>query len=110
MKNILTEVQYNYFVSMRALYRYKVANAFPVGKEATFAEVASNCNCSEDTIRRILRHAITNRIFKEVRKGVIAHTAMSRILAEDTLFQDYVGMRCEEMWPAELHVGDIATN
>ncbi|TVY33615.1 O-methyltransferase [Lachnellula subtilissima] len=102
-RQTFVEYQYNYFVSMQALYRYKVASAFPVGKEATFAEVAKNCNCSEDTIARILRHAITNRIFKEVRKGVIAHTATSRVLAEDPLFQDYVGMRCEEMWPAELH-------
>jgi len=95
---------------MRALYRYKVASAFPVGEEATFAEVAKNCKCSQDNIARILRHAITNRIFKEVRKGVIAHTATSRVLAEDPLLQDYIGMRCEEMWPAELHVCYISTH
>lgn len=89
---------------MRALYQYKIPDAFPVGQEATFAQIASNCNCSERTVRRILRHAITNRIFKEVQKGVVVHTATSKALAEDEKFRDYVGMRCEEMSPAELHV------
>jgi hypothetical protein len=51
-----------------------------------------------------MRHAMTNRIFKEVRKGVVVHTATSKALAEDEKFRDYVGMRCEEMCPAELHV------
>lgn len=89
---------------MRALYQYKIPNAFPVGEEATFAQIASNCNCSEAIVRRIMRLAMTNRIFKEVRKGVVAHTATSKALAEDEKFRDYVGMRCEEMCPAELNV------
>lgn len=89
---------------MRALYQYKIPNAFRVGEEATFAQIASNCNCSEAIVRRIMRLAMTNRIFKEVRKGVVVHTATSKALAEDEKFRDYVGMRCEEMCPAELNV------
>jgi hypothetical protein len=89
---------------MRALYQYKIPNAFPVGEEATFAQIASNCSCSEAIVRRIMRLAMTNRIFKEVRKGVVVHTATSKALAEDEKFRDYVGMRCEEMCPAELNV------
>lgn len=89
---------------MRALYQYKIPNAFPVAQEATFAEIASKTNCSEKIVGRILRYAITNRIFKEVRKGVVAHTATSKALVEDEKFRDYVGMRCEEMWQAEVNV------
>ncbi|EEA24943.1 O-methyltransferase, putative [Talaromyces marneffei ATCC 18224] len=102
-KETFVEYQYNYFVCMRALYQYKIPFAFPVGEEATFGQIASNCNCSEAIVRRIMRLAMTNRIFKEVRKGVVVHTATSKALAEDEKFCDYVGMRCEEMCPAELN-------
>jgi hypothetical protein len=79
-----------------------------VGQEATFAEIASKTNCGEVVVRRILRYAITNRIFKEVRKGVVVHTATSKALVEDEKFRDYIGMRCEEMWQAELNVSLVS--
>ncbi len=52
----------------------------------------------------MLRHTATNHIFKEVRRGVIAHTAASKMLAEDSQMQDWVAVNCEEMWPAAERV------
>lgn len=46
-----------------------------------------------------MRHAMTNRIFKEVKPGVVAHTAASRVLAEDKAMQDWVGFCVEDIWP-----------
>jgi len=46
-----------------------------------------------------MRHAMTNRIFKEVSPGVVAHTAASRVLAEDKAMQDWVGMATEDIMP-----------
>jgi len=54
----------------------------------------------ELNVRRFLRHAMTNRIFKEVSPGVVAHTAASRVLAEDKMMNDWVGFCVEDMWPA----------
>lgn len=50
-------------------------------------------------IRRLLRHAMTNRIFKEVSPGVVAHTAASKTLANDDLLQDWVGYCVQDLWP-----------
>lgn len=40
------------------------------------------------------------RLFREPRKGVVAHTAASRLLAEDKGVQDWVGCNTEEFWPS----------
>lgn len=46
-----------------------------------------------------MRHAMTNRIFQEVEPGVVAHTAASKMLAEDQSMIDWVGLGVEEFWP-----------
>ena len=43
---------------------------------------------------------MTYRIFCEPRQGVVAHTAASKLLAENELTREWVGMVSEEMWPA----------
>ena len=51
-------------------------------------------------VRRILRHAMSYRIFQEVEKGFVAHTGASKLLAEDGDLRQWIGMVMEEMWPA----------
>lgn len=77
----------------------KAAQSFPVNETATFAEISAKVGLDELNVRRFLRHAMTNRIFKEVRPGVVAHTAASRVLAEDKMMNDWVGFCVEDMWP-----------
>ena len=43
---------------------------------------------------------MTNRIFKEVSPGVVAHTAGSKVLAEDAAMNDWLGFCVDDMWPA----------
>ena len=50
-----------------------------------------------------MRHAMTNHVFEE-RDGRVAHTAASRILAQDTTTRDIVGIMCEEMFPGAPRV------
>jgi hypothetical protein len=75
------------------------AKSFPINETATYAQIAEAVNLDELNVRRFLRHAMTNRIFKEVSPGVIAHTAASRILAENGPMQDWVGFCVEDMFP-----------
>ncbi|KAF7879473.1 hypothetical protein EAF04_000669 [Stromatinia cepivora] len=51
-------------------------------------------------VRRIIRHAMTKRIFSEARKGIVTHTAASRVLAEDSQVADWVGANTDELWQA----------
>ena len=47
---------------------------------------------------------MTQHIFKEPRKGIVAHTAISKLLAEDPLAQDLVAFKCREWWAAAPHL------
>lgn len=51
-----------------------------------------------------MRHAMTNRIFCEPTPGTIAHTALSRCLAEDAALQDWIGFNSEDIFPASANV------
>lgn len=47
---------------------------------------------------------MTNRIFKEVSPGVVAHTAASKALANDDLLQDWVGFCVQDLWPVSTEL------
>ena len=49
---------------------------------------------------------MTKHIFQEPRPGVVAHTALSRLLAEDARLLQWVGANTEEMWPACVRAVD----
>ena len=97
---------YSLPICLQAIEKFGIAKSFPVDSEASFAGIAKFCNLSEDDVRRILRQAMTQHIFKEPRKAVMAHTAVSKLLAEDPLAQDHVAFCCREEWAASPHVVD----
>lgn len=75
----------------------------PPGGRMTFVDIAKQSGSSEDMIRRLLRHAITMRVFCEPEPGMVAHTAASRLLS-DPLMNDWLRIGTEEMWPAAVKV------
>lgn len=60
-------------------------------------------------LRRLTRHAMTNRIFKEVSPGVIAHTAASKVLAEDGIMPDWVAICTEDIYPVSMAAYELMT-
>ena len=97
-------------ISRQAICRFGFATCFPPNKnEATFAEISSASGVREPQVRRILRHAMTYHIFCEPRPGVVAHTAASKLLAENAAMREWVGMVSEEMWPAATQVSRLIT-
>lgn len=85
---------------MQAVSRFKMAACFPIDEETSFAHIASKCGLPEPIVRRLLRYAMTKHIFREPRKGVVAHTATSRLLAEDDQMNDWVAASTDELWQA----------
>lgn len=51
-----------------------------------------------------MRHAMTNHIFCEPTPETVAHTALSRCLAEDAALQDWIGFNSEDIFPASANV------
>ncbi|MCJ1316072.1 hypothetical protein MMC15_001392 [Xylographa vitiligo] len=84
-------------LGLDAITRFGMAGTFPVGGEASFAEISGACGLAEDDAKRFLRFAMLDRVFKEPRKGIVAHTPASKALA-DPLFNSCVYQICQEMW------------
>lgn len=58
----------------------------------------------EHVVRRLVRQAAAHHVFREPRKGFVAHTAASHMLAVNPQMRQWVGMVTEEMWPAAAKV------
>ncbi|TVY26927.1 O-methyltransferase [Lachnellula hyalina] len=91
---------HNNSLSLHGIYHYRIAKSFPVGETASYAQIAEKVGLDEGNVRRFIRHAMTNRIFWEVDPDTVAHTAASRVLAEDVAMDDWVGFCVEDMFPA----------
>ncbi|KAK9415006.1 putative hydroxyindole o-protein [Seiridium unicorne] len=88
-------------VNLHAIYRFKLPSVVPVEGRISYAELAGKIQVGEDVVRRIARYAITKHIFQEVDGGNgLAHSATSKMLAESPMMMEWIGMVCEEMWPA----------
>lgn len=49
---------------------------------------------------------MTSHIFCEPQPGIVAHTAASRLIAENPLIQDFIGNVCEIRFPASARTAD----
>ncbi|KAF2846613.1 S-adenosyl-L-methionine-dependent methyltransferase [Plenodomus tracheiphilus IPT5] len=82
------------------LYRHKIAYAVPVDGVASFSEIAGACSTNEKDVTRFLRVAASQHVFKEVRKGFIAHTAASKMLLNNPMLESWTMNIAQEFWPA----------
>lgn len=91
---------------MHVIVRFGLANAVPVGKTASFADIAEACDLDEQDVKRILRHAMTYYIFTEPCSGRVAHTPTSRLLAENDRLVAWAKVSLDELRPAATHFPD----
>jgi len=87
-------------LALTAVNHYGLAKLVPVDSTITLAELQTKTPLDSINLARILRMAMTNGIFREPSPGVIAHTAASRVLAEDENMQAWVGFNGEDIFPA----------
>lgn len=80
--------------------RFDLARNLPVGSKTTFDEMATSSGLPESTLRKLVRYAVTQRIFEEPEPGVITHSAASRLLAENPGVHDFVATCTGELWQA----------
>lgn len=65
----------------------------------SFGDIAKQTPLTEQMVTRLLRHAMTMRIFRESRPGYVAHTKASKILT-DPILREWLRVGTKEMWPA----------
>ena len=94
----------NDVLSLRAVYHYNVFSKFPLGGSASYDELAAKCGVNTIDLRRLLRHAMTNHIFQE-KEGRVEHTAATRVLLENEMIRNIMGIMTEEMFQGAGRVG-----
>lgn len=72
----------------------------PLEGEISLKDLQAKTTLDAINLARIVRHAMTNYIFHEPKPGYIAHTAASRLLAEDKDLQDWIGFNSEDIFPS----------
>ena len=89
---------------LHAINHFQIAEQFPKDKEsATYAELSLSTGLPEFQLRRLLRQAMTQRIFTEPTEDSVAHTAASKMLLKPFV-HERVDFTCEETWPAATKV------
>ncbi|PYI04753.1 S-adenosyl-L-methionine-dependent methyltransferase [Aspergillus sclerotiicarbonarius CBS 121057] len=86
--------------TIHAVCEFDLARAFPIGATASFGEISQVSGLPEHDVRRIVRHAATEGIFRESPPGTVQHTAASQMLAEDEVVRDYMNVCYREIFPA----------
>lgn len=91
-------------LSLQIVNNYGIAKLVPLDKPIALAELQTKTTLDPVNLARILRHNMTNHVFCEPSPGFIAHTASSRLLAQDGPLQDWVGFNSEDIFPAAASV------
>jgi hypothetical protein len=94
---------------MQAVARFDIAGNVPIdGDGISYPDLASRVDLDEQMLRRLIRHAITMRIFAERVPGFVSHTSVSKKLM-DAPMRAWLGTGAKELWPAATKVVDALT-
>lgn len=78
----------------------------PLDQDISFDDLAAATSLDVVNVKRIVRHAMTNRVFCEPRDGFVAHTAASRAMLDDATLNDWVGLCSSDFFPAAARTVD----
>lgn len=85
-------------IPLHLIAKHRLAEIFPPDRTSTPAEIAAASGLHESDVSRILRKAITLHMFAEPKKGVIAHTSLSRAIAQVPHLRAGIHAFSEGMW------------
>ncbi|KAI1810153.1 sterigmatocystin 8-O-methyltransferase [Poronia punctata] len=92
-------------VSLDAICRFHIADIVPPGGQVSFQEIAERIGQDEQIVRRLLRHAMSMRVFKEPEPGMVAHTKMSKYFTLPYV-NAWLSFGAREGWPAATRMLD----
>ncbi|KAI9838008.1 MAG: hypothetical protein M1819_006162 [Sarea resinae] len=91
--------------ALQVINRFQIAKYVPLTGDISFEELASKVGLDIDRVQRVVRQAMTCRIFTEPRDEYVAHTATSKLL-RDPGVSAWVGHNLEEHFPASAKLSD----
>jgi len=84
------------------LNEFDVWNAVPLHGTATYAEISRKTGLGQDTIIRVLRHAMTKHVFTSPKPDTIAHTSLSAYFVKEPLARAWLGHNTDDIWPSAV--------
>ncbi|KAI0474679.1 S-adenosyl-L-methionine-dependent methyltransferase [Xylaria cf. heliscus] len=93
--------------SLQAISRFKIAKIVPLEGQVSYSSIAKETGLAEGMVQRLLRHAMTRRIFSEPEPGMVAHTRASAWLITPEM-NNWLSNGTEVMWPASVRLVDAA--
>ncbi|KAL8989010.1 MAG: hypothetical protein Q9177_002003, partial [Variospora cf. flavescens] len=97
----LMSVESEDMLSLQAIYRYQIDQNLGIGEQISFETLSARCALNVIDLQRILRYAMTNFVFYEPQPGLVAHTSLSKALAQDVRLRSYIEQRpwtpCSDM-------------
>ncbi|KAI0799031.1 S-adenosyl-L-methionine-dependent methyltransferase [Xylaria sp. FL0064] len=103
----LLKFNWTAYVSVKAILRFKLDKSFAVGEATSFEAMSKFSGLKVKNVRRIVRHAIINhRFFQENIPGVITHSALTSVLAQDEMARNSLVVELDEFWPAGVRMAD----
>ncbi|OJJ07029.1 hypothetical protein ASPVEDRAFT_88295 [Aspergillus versicolor CBS 583.65] len=86
--------------ALQTISRYKIYTHVPTTGSISYEDLSSKCGIHVFELKQVIRFAIVfHRLFTEEKKGFVAHSAGSRILAQDGIVQAGIG-QFDEFYPA----------
>ncbi|KAI1179308.1 S-adenosyl-L-methionine-dependent methyltransferase [Nemania sp. FL0916] len=102
---INTRGGHNNSICLQAIAEFNIADMVLPHGRTTFGDIAKQTPMSESMTARILRHAMTMRVFCEPEPGYVAHTAASKALHQSAN-NVWLSVITKEMWPAATKMVD----
>ncbi|RAL08036.1 S-adenosyl-L-methionine-dependent methyltransferase [Aspergillus homomorphus CBS 101889] len=87
-------------MTLQYIYRYRLAAHVPLEGTVTFEELSKITQLNIKDVTRFLRVAISRHIFNEPKKGVVEHTATSKLLVDNPMIEAWLLNIAQEFWPA----------
>ncbi|KAI4127458.1 MAG: hypothetical protein LQ338_003181 [Usnochroma carphineum] len=92
--------------ALQVITEFRIPQLIPLHSEISFTDIAAKLGLPEYRVHRILRHAMTFRIFREPRPGYVAHTGPSAAFVQNPLLNDWVSFNLDEVWPADTKLAE----
>lgn len=102
---------HNANVPLQFIPRFCIADLVPAGGKTSYASIADKISVKEHLVRRLLHYAMTMCIFCEPGPNMVAHTRISKALADPALpLNEWLRVGTHEMWPASVKVTLLPSN
>lgn len=92
---------------LRIIWQFKLASTIPVNGSATYDDISTRSGLDRSIVARIVRAAIPLNIFDERTPGHVSHTAISKLLAENDLYYQTIGLQLMDLGPASSKLIEV---